>query len=73
MVRPGGRLIYSTCALEPEEDEMVVEKFAREHDEFVQVQLAASSELRTETGAIRTWPHRDGTDGFFVAAFERRA
>jgi 16S rRNA (cytosine967-C5)-methyltransferase len=72
MVRPGGRLIYSTCALEPEEDEMVVEKFAKEHDEYEPVKLAASIDLQTETGAIRTWPHRHGTDGFFVAAFERR-
>ena len=73
MVRPGGRLIYSTCALEPEEDEIVVERFAKEHDEFVPVPLAAAHDLQTETGAIRTWPHRHGTDGFFVAAFERRA
>jgi 16S rRNA (cytosine967-C5)-methyltransferase len=73
MVRPGGRLIYSTCALEPEEDELVVERFAKEHDEFAQVKLVGASELQTETGAIRTWPHRHGTDGFFVAAFERRA
>jgi 16S rRNA (cytosine967-C5)-methyltransferase len=73
MVRPGGRLIYSTCALEPAEDEMVVERFAREHNEFAQVELAAANDLQTETGAIRTWPHRHGTDGFFVAAFERRA
>ncbi|HVS80268.1 MAG TPA: transcription antitermination factor NusB [Pyrinomonadaceae bacterium] len=72
MVRPSGRLIYSTCALELEEDEMVVEKFAKEHDEFEQVKLAASTDLQTETGAIRTWPHRHNTDGFFVAAFERR-
>jgi len=73
MVRPGGRLIYSTCALEPEEDEMVVERFAKEHNEYAPVRLAAANDLQTETGAIRTWPHRHGTDGFFVAAFERRA
>jgi len=73
MVRPGGRLIYSTCALEPEEDEMVVERFAKEHNEYAQVRPAAANDLQTETGAIRTWPHRHGTDGFFVAAFERRA
>ena len=73
MVRPGGRLIYSTCALEPEEDEMVVERFAKEHNEYAPVRLAAANDLQTETGAIRTWPHRHGTDGFFVAAFQRRA
>lgn len=72
MVRPGGRLVYSTCALEPEEDDLVIERFAKEHDEFAQVQLAAATDLQTENGAIRTWPHRHGTDGFFVAAFERR-
>jgi 16S rRNA (cytosine967-C5)-methyltransferase len=73
MVRPGGRLVYSTCAVEPEEDEMVVERFATEHNEFAQVRLASANDLQTETGAIRTWPDRDGTDGFFVAAFARRA
>jgi 16S rRNA (cytosine967-C5)-methyltransferase len=72
MVRSGGRLIYSTCALEPEEDEMVVERFAKEHEEFAKVRLAAANDLQTETGAIRSWPHRHGTDGFFVAAFQRR-
>jgi 16S rRNA (cytosine967-C5)-methyltransferase len=73
MVRPGGRLIYSTCALEPEEDEMVVERFTKEHNEYAPVQLAAANDLQTETGAIRTWPHRHRTDGFFITAFERRA
>lgn len=73
MVRQGGRLVYSTCALEPEEDEMVVERFAKEHGEFAPVQLGDSNDLQTETAAIRTWPHRHGTDGFFVAVFERRA
>ena len=72
MVCPGGRLIYSTCALEREEDEILVERFANEHNEFEQVKLPAANELQTETGAIRTWPHRHGTDGFFVAAFERQ-
>src|SRR5713226_4611893 len=54
LVRPGGRLVYSTCALEREEDEMVVERFAKEHDEFAKVQLAAANDLQTDTGAIRT-------------------
>jgi len=52
---------------------MVVERFAKEHNEYAQVRPAAANDLQTETGAIRTWPHRHGTDGFFVAAFERRA
>jgi 16S rRNA (cytosine967-C5)-methyltransferase len=71
MVRPGGRLVYSTCSVEPEEDEQVVSAFLRERTDFAQVLTNAPAHLRCASGAARTWPQRDGADGFFIAAFER--
>jgi 16S rRNA (cytosine967-C5)-methyltransferase len=72
MLRPGGRLVYSTCSVEPEENEHVVESFLDEHDNFASAILDISPEMQTETGAIRTWPHRQDVDGFFIKAFDRR-
>ncbi|MDX6612770.1 MAG: rRNA (cytosine967-C5)-methyltransferase [Blastocatellia bacterium] len=77
LVRRGGRLIYSTCSVEPEENEQVVQVFRTEHPEFAPVEPAwqkpdgTAPGLLTATGAIRTWPQRDDVDGFFMAAFTR--
>jgi 16S rRNA (cytosine967-C5)-methyltransferase len=72
MVKRGGRLVYSTCSVEPEENEHVAAEFLEQADDFRQVALPLSPSLVTTSGAARTWPHRDGADGFFIAAFEAR-
>ena len=72
VVRPGGRLVYSTCSVEPEENEEVVKAFFEGNDEFRQPELPVNHWLITASGAVRTWPHRGGADGFFIAAFERK-
>ncbi len=71
MTRSGGRLVYSTCSVEAEEDEEVVSAFLNEHSDFEQVAVEAPEKLLLPTGSARTWPHRDGSDGFFLAAFQR--
>lgn len=60
VVKPGGRLVYSTCSVEREENEEVVEYFHQTNPHF---QL-----LKT----LRTWPHREGSDGFFMALFAHK-
>ena len=71
VLKPGGRLIYSTCSIEREENEEVVEDFLKRNKTVRQVPLKRGSYLTASAGALRTWPHRDSTDGFFVAAFEK--
>ncbi len=75
-LREGGRLIYSTCTLEPEENERVIEVFLKNHKGFV-VEDAADflpgncKVLTDEDGLLRTFPPRDGMDGFFAARVKK--
>ncbi|MEO8041753.1 MAG: 16S rRNA (cytosine(967)-C(5))-methyltransferase RsmB [Acidobacteriota bacterium] len=71
VVRPGGRLIYSTCSIQIEENEEVVRGFLGESREFSLRQPEVPGRLLTDQGFARTFPHRDGTDGFFIACFDR--
>jgi 16S rRNA (cytosine967-C5)-methyltransferase len=78
LVKPGGRLIYATCSLLREENEVQAEAFLATHPDFA---LFPTARAWAETiggsppagdDYLRLTPARHGTDGFFVAIFERR-
>jgi len=71
MVRPGGRLVYATCSLEPEETDDVVREFLARHDEFVVDPPPAFPLALDTTGTLRCLPHRHGTDGFTAFRLRR--
>lgn len=71
VVKIGGELLYSTCSLEMEEGEQVVERFLSADDRFEIVRPLVADSFITSEGFARTFPHRDGMDGFFIARIKR--
>ncbi len=71
MVKPGGRLVYSTCTTEPGENQAVVEAFLAKHPEFKPVAVAHPLGREKSEPWLQLWPHLDGTDGFFIACLEK--
>jgi 16S rRNA (cytosine967-C5)-methyltransferase len=77
LVKPGGRLVYATCSILPEENEAVVESFLAAHPEFARVsagEILARQQIPLECGEeLRLLPHIHDTDGFYAAVLERRS
>jgi 16S rRNA (cytosine967-C5)-methyltransferase len=85
LLKPGGRLVYATCSVLPEENEAIAEAFSAANKEFTPLETGdLLTQLKVE-GAVdlcsgpadaparylRLWPHRHGTDGFFAAVWQR--
>jgi 16S rRNA (cytosine967-C5)-methyltransferase len=76
-VKPGGKLVYSTCSLFRKENEQVIEAFLAKHPEFVPaVPMTILSQLGIEEGKdsheVKLLPHKHGTDGFFIAVLQKK-
>ena len=87
LVKPGGRIAYATCSVFAAENEAVAAAFAAAHPDFRPLPIAEAArtaDLHAEGAArlaelaggghtLQLTPRRTGTDGFFLALFERPA
>ncbi|MEX0980192.1 MAG: transcription antitermination factor NusB, partial [Gemmatimonadota bacterium] len=72
IVKRGGLLVYSSCTLEPEENEDQIEAFLERHPEFqIEAPATVPSEFLDATGYLRVLPHLSGFDGAFAARLRR--
>ena len=72
LVRPGGRLVYSTCTFAPEENEETIAAFLQEHPEFYAETVDAPWFTPVGCGQFRLWPHKLLGEGHFVAVLRRQ-
>ena len=71
LVRPGGRLVYSTCTFAPEEDEETVAAFLESHPEFTPEPVEAPWFVSGENASYRMWPHKLLGEGHFAAVLRK--
>ena len=85
LVKSGGRLVYATCSVLPEENEAIAEAFSIANPDFAPMDVAEVLEGLKVQGAkalcaggeqgtryLRLWPHKHATDGFFAAVWNRK-
>ena len=84
LLKPGGRLVYATCSVLPQENEAIADAFSAANSEFTPLEVGeVLTQLKVEGAAslctggeggqkyLRLWPHRHGTDGFFAAVWQK--
>ncbi len=72
-VKPSGAIIYSTCTVLPEENEMVIERFLNNNPQFKLEPFTLPKPIGKTAGSILLLPNEYGTDGFFIAKLRRES
>ena len=85
LLKSGGRLVYATCSILPQENEVIAQAFSDANSEFAPLDAGdVMSDLKVQNAAalcsggsnglkyLRLWPHRHHTDGFFAAIWQKR-
>ena len=85
MVKSGGRLVYATCSVLPQENEAIADAFSVANPEFTPLPVGeVLTQLKVEAAAslcsggddgqlyLRLWPHLHQTDGFFAAVWQKK-
>ncbi len=73
-VKPGGSLLYSTCTILRRENEEILSKFLAKHPEFMLEQFSLPQPIGDVfAGFITLYPHKQGTDGFFIGKLRKTA
>jgi 16S rRNA (cytosine967-C5)-methyltransferase len=72
-VKEGGRLVYSTCSVNPNENRKICDSFLKDNSDFYSVKALPDIERAVEEGDYLTlFPHKNKCDGFFIAVFHRK-
>ncbi len=70
-VRPGGVVLYSTCTINPHENEGITDAFLTSHPDFSPLDFQVGA-LASRDGHLTLYPHIHATDGFYIALLKRR-
>ena len=72
-VKSGGRLVYSTCSVNPNENRKICDAFLKANPDFYSVKALPHIERAVDEGDYLTlFPHKNNCDGFFIATFHRK-
>ena len=71
-LKKGGIMIYSTCSVMEDENESVIRNFLAQQEDFTAVPFTLPGGIQAPEGMLTLWPHRNGTDGFFISKLMKR-